>query len=91
MKHVTIIMLAVLLAGCGTTYKYSVDEAKTKAPESVKVKCDTIDKTLVKKDGQADSVPMGDLLKANDYLIGLYGECATRDAAKADWIASQGL
>lgn len=91
MKILMTVALVALLSGCGgTTFKYSVDAATQTMPESVREKCPTIDKKLVKKEGQADSVPMGDLMKSNDYLIGLYGECATRDAAKADWIKSQG-
>lgn len=90
MKALTIGLLAVLLSGCGAKYNYSVEAAVNKMPESVRQKCEPIDKKLVKKEGEVDSVPMGDLLKAKDYLVGLYGECAERDAAKADWIASQG-
>ena len=92
MKKVILVLLFSLVAGCSTTPKYNVtvDAAKTQAPEAVKVRCDPIDKKMVKRAGEKDSVPMGDLLKAKDYLVGLYGECATRDAAKADWMESQG-
>lgn len=92
MKNAIIAMLVTLVAGCssGPKYNVTVDAATTKAPEAVKVRCDPIDKKMVKRAGEKDSVPMGDLLKSNDYLVGLYGECATRDAAKADWIDSQG-
>lgn len=92
MKSVIIAMLVMLVAGCssGPKYNVTVDAATTKAPGSVKVRCDPIDKKMVKRAGEKNSVPMGDLLKSNDYLVGLYGECSTRDAAKADWIDSQG-
>lgn len=84
MRALTIGLLAVLLAGCGTTYKYSVDAATNTMPGSVRQKCDPIPKELKR------GANMGDQTKAYDRLVGLYGECAERDAAKADWIASQG-
>ncbi len=92
MKRAILAVLLLAVAGCSSAPKYSVtvDAAKTKAPESVKERCGTIDKKMVKREGVKDSVPMGDLLKSNDYLISLYGECAARDAAKADWMDSQG-
>lgn len=84
MRTLAIGLLAVLLTGCGTTYKFSVDEAKNTMPESVRQKCDPVPKELKR------GASMGDQTKAYDNLVGLYGECAERDATKADWIASQG-
>lgn len=84
MKYLTIALLAVMLTGCGAKYQYSIDAAVNKMPESVRQKCDPVPKDL--KHGAT----MGDQTKAYDNLVGLYGECAERDAAKADWIASQG-
>lgn len=84
MKHLTIVLLAVLLAGCGAKYNYTVDAATNTMPGSVRQKCEPIPKELKR------GANMGDQTKAYDSLVGLYGECAERDAAKADWIASQG-
>lgn len=84
MRALTICLLAVLLSGCGTTYKYSVDAGTNTMPEAVRQKCDPVPKELKR------GASMGDQTKAYDNLVGLYGECAERDAAKADWIASQG-
>lgn len=84
MKSLIIGLLAVLLSGCGAKYNYSVEGAVNKMPESVRQKCDPVPKEL------RHGANMGDQTKAYDNLVGLYGECAERDAAKADWIASQG-
>lgn len=84
MKSLMIGLLAVLLTGCGAKYNYSVEAAVNKMPESVRQKCDPVPKELKR------GANMGDQTKAYDNLVGLYGECAERDAAKADWIASQG-
>lgn len=85
MRTLTICLLAALLAGCGTTYKYSVDAGTNTMPESVRQKCDPVPKELSRERNS-----MGNLYTAYDNLVGLYGECIKRDAAKADWIASQG-
>lgn len=92
MRALIALSVVLVLAGCGTKpeFTYSVDQAVAKAPASVKERCEPIDKKMVKREGQIDSVPMGDLYKQSDYLIGLYGECAARDAAKAEWMESQG-
>lgn len=84
MKTLTIVLLAAMLAGCGAKYNYTVDAAVNRMPESVRQKCDPVPKDLKR------GATMGDQTKAYDNLVGLYGECAERDAAKADWIASQG-
>lgn len=84
MKLVMIGLTAVLLTGCGAKYNYSVDAAVNSMPESVRQKCEPVPKELKR------GASMGDLYKAHDNLVGLYGECVERDAAKADWIASQG-
>lgn len=86
MRKVTLLAMAVILAGCSSAPKYSftVDEAANKMPEAVRQKCDPIPKELRHGAG------MGNQTVAYDNLIGLYGECAERDAAKADWISSQG-
>lgn len=86
MMKVTLLAMAVILAGCSSAQKYSftVDAATNKMPEAVRQKCEPIQKEL-----QPGST-MGSQTVAFDNLIGLYGECAERDAAKADWISSQG-
>lgn len=84
MRGLTIGLLAVLLAGCGAKYNYTVDAAVNTMPGAVRQKCDPVPKELKR------GASMGDQTKAYDNLVGLYGECAERDAAKADWIASQG-
>ena len=85
MRTLTILMLAGLLAGCqADRYDFTVDAATNRMPEAVRQKCDPVEKEL--KQGAS----MGDQTKAYDNLVGQYGVCAERDAAKADWIASQG-
>lgn len=84
MRLLTACALAVLLAGCAPKYQFSVDAATLKMPAAVKERCDPLPKPLKR------GASMGDLTKAYDQVNGLYGECATRDAAKADWIESQG-
>lgn len=61
-----------------------VADAKPKASESVKVTCDPVPEDI-------DDSSMGALLKGYTELQGQYGVCASRDQAKADWIASQGM
>ena len=86
MRKVTLLALAAILAGCSSAPKYSftVDAATNKMPEAVRQKCAPIPKEL------GPGASMGNQTVAYDNLIGLYGECAERDAAKADWISSQG-
>ena len=82
-----LIALAVLaISGCSGAPKYifTLEEAANKTPEAVRQKCEPIPKELRK------GSTMGNQTVAYDNLIGLYGECAKRDAAKADWISSQG-
>lgn len=83
MKPIMIGVLGVILAGCGTSYKFSVDQTALTMPEAVRQKCDQIPKELQR------GASMGNQTTAYNNLIGLYGECAKRDAAKADWISSQ--
>ncbi len=83
MKTLTL-WCALLLAGCGTTYHAQVVQPSNPMPESVRAKCDLIPVEL------AHQAHAGNALDAYDSLVGLYGECALRDKAKADWISSQG-
>ncbi len=86
MRKVTLLALAAILAGCSSApkYNFTVDEATNKMPEAVRQKCDAIPKEL------GPGATMGNQTVAYNNLVGLYGECAKRDAAKADWISSQG-
>lgn len=86
MRGLTLLAMAALLAGCSSSpkYNFTVDAAVNKMPEAVRQNCDPIPKEL----GQGAT--MGNQTVAYNNLIGLYGECAKRDAAKADWISSQG-
>lgn len=86
MKTIALLAVAVVMAGCSSEpkYNFTVAEDKNTMPESVRQRCDPIPKEL------AHGASMGRQTAAYDNLIGLYGECAKRDAAKADWIASQG-
>lgn len=86
MKWMIIVAIAAILAGCSSApkYNFTVDAAANKMPEAVRQKCDPIQKEL------GHDASMGNQTRAYDNLIGLYGECAKRDAAKADWISSQG-
>lgn len=79
-----VFLLATLLVGCGTTYKCEVTQPKNRMPESTRILCDPIPESL--KHG----ANAGNVVNAYDELIGLYGECALRDKAKADWVGSQG-
>ena len=81
---IKLLLAAVLLTGCGTTYKSNVVQETNTMPEDVRVRCDLIPESL------QHSSHAGNVSNAYDELIGLYGECALRDAAKAKWIGSQG-
>ena len=83
MKILLACLLAAMLTACGTSYKFSVDQTTLTMPEAVRQKCDQIPKELQR------GASMGNQTAAYNNLIGLYGECAQRDAAKADWISSQ--
>lgn len=80
-----IVMMAVLLAGCGSTYKVSApDDAAPLDPASAEV-CETVPASPER--GKAS---MGELYTFADEMVALYGECALRDRGKYHWIKSQG-
>ena len=81
MKHLLLIAMVAVLAGCGTTYTATVLSDKIDMPPDVAQTCDVL----------VDSKPvtMGDLYTAFDNLIAQYGVCWTRDQAKANWIRGQ--
>jgi hypothetical protein len=71
-----LILVSALLTGCGTIH---VDPNKLPPMGAdVAIKCEPLPDFTGKN--------MGDLLDETDRLAGLYEECATRDAAKADWV-----
>lgn len=73
----------LLLTGC-TTYEVRVDADVAKLDPAVAQKCDPVPAPPPR------GANMGQLYTYTGDLIGLYGECATRDAGKYDWIKSQG-
>lgn len=79
--HLALLAIAIALAGC------SAIEVK---PDAIPVNpmiselCDLV------PDPPPRGAAMGDLYTFSHEMIGLYGECALRDKAKADWIKSQG-
>lgn len=87
MRALLVLVAALVIVGCSSApqYSFTVDSERDPAPESVKERCD-----LLPKEASGEA-PMGNILRAYDSLIGLYGICAERDAAKANWITSQGL
>jgi hypothetical protein len=84
MKRILIIA-AVLLAGCQNTPQAKPDDNVLPLDPTVAQKC-----AIVPAAPPRDTADMGQLLEFGDLMVGLYGECATRDAGKYDWIKSQG-
>ncbi len=86
MKKTMLVATLLMLAGCAPRLAPTVivADAKPKASELVKVKCDQLPPDI-------EDDTMGALYRGYTQLQGMYGECAKRDAAKAEWIASQGM
>jgi|GEM_PF-4594700 hypothetical protein len=87
MKMIILAFMSIILSGCGTPvphYNFAVDTPMQKAPADIKAKCDPVPKEL------QHGATMANQTTAYDNLVGLYGVCAQRDAAKADWLTSQG-
>jgi hypothetical protein len=80
-----IVLMAVLLAGCGSTYKTSVAEDKPPLESALAEVCDPVPPSPVR--GQAS---MGELYTFADTMVAKYGECALRDRGKYRWIKQQG-
>ncbi len=78
------IVAALLLSGCGTTYQVRVDADVAPLDPSVAEKCDPVPGTPPR------GTDVGKLYTFADNMIALYGDCATRDAGKYNWIKSQG-
>lgn len=73
---------ALVLSGCARDHvTVRVDASRPVAPANVTTPCDPLPRL-------AKPAPMGDLLEHADLLIGMYVECAERDAAKAEYIKS---
>lgn len=79
---------SLLLTGCGTTYQVRVDADQAPLDPAVAERCDPVLQAPVPN--AKGEIPMGDLYQFANDMVGLYGECATRDAGKYDWIKSQG-
>jgi hypothetical protein len=80
-----IIAAALLLSGCGSTYKVSVSDDKAQIDPASAVTCDPVPDAP--KRGEAT---MGQLYTFADDMVALYGVCAIRDRGKYRWIKSQG-
>ena len=81
-----IVFAALLLSGCGTTYKFSTGTDVNTAPVELSKTCDLIPIELQKQSKSS----LGNLSIAYDNLISLYTECALLNQVKYDWIKSQG-
>lgn len=86
MRKVLILAIALALPGCGATntYKNYVQDDKNPVDPNVNVTCDLVPETPPR------SSDFGEVYEFANDMVGLYGVCALRDKAKADWIKSQG-
>ncbi len=82
-RAIMIVLCLVTLSGCGTLYQAMVAQPTNLMPESIRQKCEPIPVELAHK------AHAGNLMDAYDSLVGLYGECALRDRAKANWVGAQ--
>lgn len=81
-----LIVTAILLTGCQNTPQQALPDANTLPLDpTVAKRCDAVPAAPPR-----DTADMGQLLQFGDLMVGLYGECAVRDAGKYDWIKSQG-
>ena len=86
MKAFFVLTLALLMEGCAILPPVvPLEPIKPRMPADVRAVCDPL------PGGLKAGMSMGDLYEYTDALIGLYGDCALRDAAKARWADSQGL
>lgn len=87
MKKLMLVAALTFMAGCSDKPRPAtqvvVDQAKPHMSESLRVTCPAVDLDPGEN--------MGTLYKAYSDLLGMYGDCATRDKNKADWVASQGM
>lgn len=86
MRIILALAAALALAGCGTTttFKTYVQDDKLPVDPNVGVTCDLVPETPPR------SSSFGAVYEFANEMVGLYGVCALRDKAKADWIKSQG-
>lgn len=84
MKRILIIS-TLALAGCKNTPQDQPDPNVLPLGPAIETKC-----AIVPDAPPRDSAHMGQLLVFSDQMVAQYGECALRDAAKYDWIKSQG-
>ena len=83
MKYLAL-AIALMLGGCGTTYEVRVDQDKVPLDKAVGEQCAPGPST------PARNSSFGTVYEFANKMVGLYGECALRDQAKANWIKSQG-
>lgn len=84
MRAIIALCAALALSGCGTTYTYRLDQEKVPADPLVSEVCPIV------PDPPARGADFGEVYTFGQTMVGLYGECALRDRAKAKWIKSQG-
>lgn len=80
-----LIAAALLLVGCGHNPPAPVEPNTLPLDPATAERCDPVPDAPPR-----DTATMGQLLKFSDLMVGIYGECAVRDAGKYDWIKSQG-
>lgn len=84
MRIVLLIALALSLAGCGTTYRFNVNQDAAQLDPANAQPCDPV------PDPPPKGSSFGQVYEFSNKMVGLYGECAVRDRGKYDWIKSQG-
>lgn len=77
-------VLALSLAGCGTTYRFNVNQDTAPLTPENAQPCDLVPTAPGK------GASFGQVYEFSNKMVGLYGECAVRDRGKYDWIKSQG-
>lgn len=77
-----LIIASLAVSGCAaSTPNARVDASRSIAPANLTTTCDPLPRL-------GKPAPMGALLEYSDMVVGMYGECARRDRAKAEYIKS---
>lgn len=79
------IVVALLLGGCGSTYPVSVSDDKASIDPAAALVCDPVPTPPPRTEAT-----IGQLYAFADDMVALYGVCAIRDRGKYRWIKSQG-